>query len=446
MATVRVLVLEDNLADARLMRHWLTGEVSGQYHVAFASRVAEAIELIRRESFDVVLADLSLPDSEGMATVAALDEHLGDTALVVLTGNDNEEQAVRSLRQGCQDFLVKGHADGFIVRRAINYALERKRLELALARSESRFRDFARAASDWFWEVGTELTFTYVSEASEQFTGLAPDALTGRMVFDLAGYGIDAADLTVLDQLLQSREPFQNFVYRRVLVDTTARFMRISGVPFSDARGRFGGYRGAGSDVTEQRLLEDRIHHMALFDTLTDLPNRALFHDALVRAGATADRRQEATAVLYLDLDGFKEINDTYGHDAGDALLAQVAKRLQDGIRGNDTVARLGGDEFGAVIVVSRERAREEATTVATRMLSALEQPFEIPGGVGAIGASIGIALYPLDGDTVSDCLRKADVAMYAAKRQGKNRFVFAEALPDTPTLCLADVGARHRV
>lgn len=427
MAPLRVLVLEDNPADARLMRHWLTGEVSGQFRPDFVARVADAVELIRRERFDAVLADLSLPDSEGMETIAALDGELGEAALIVLTGNDDETQAVRSLRAGCQDYLVKGHADGFIVRRAIHYAVERKGLELALARSETRFRDFARAASDWFWEVGPDLAFTYVSEGAEQFTGLHAADLIGRKVPDLAGFGIDANGLTALTDALRSGVPFQNLVYRLANRTGAPRFLRIGGVPVVDSRGRPAGYRGVGSDVTEQRLLEERIHHMAMYDGLTDLPNRSLFHDALTRAGAQADRRGESVAVFYLDLDGFKDINDLFGHDSGDALLAATAKRLLGAIRSIDTVGRLGGDEFGMVIGVRRESAGEEAATVARRVIDTLSHPFEIPGGLGRIGVSIGIALYPAGTGSVHDCLREADIAMYAAKRQGKNRFVFAD-------------------
>jgi diguanylate cyclase (GGDEF)-like protein len=198
---------------------------------------------------------------------------------------------------------------------------------------------------------------------------------------------------------------------------------------FSAIQGRRGqgakGYLLMVTDVSEKMEAEERIREMAFHDALTGLPNRMLLTDRLEQAMATADRNGSKVGVMFLDLDDFKRVNDTHGHESGDRLLAQVAKRLGECLRSNDTLARYAGDEFVAVLMDLK--GMEEAAGVASRMLESVSEPFDMASGQVRVGASIGIAIYPEDGSTPQQLVSHADTAMYRAKGRGKNSFRFVE-------------------
>jgi len=172
-------------------------------------------------------------------------------------------------------------------------------------------------------------------------------------------------------------------------------------------------------DITERKLAEQKIAHLAHFDYLTDLPNRALFLDNLEHSVSLAKRNSYKAAVLFLDLDGFKQVNDTLGHDGGDLLLQEVAKRLKGLIRASDTVARVGGDEF--IFVLSNIGSRENTALMANKIIAALSEPFNIKGQRCHVGGSIGISMFPVDSPDSETLIKQADAAMYVAKQSGKN-------------------------
>ena len=176
-------------------------------------------------------------------------------------------------------------------------------------------------------------------------------------------------------------------------------------------------------DITERKLAEEKIAHLAHYDYLTDLPNRALFVDSLVHCIAMARRNSFKTAVLFLDLDGFKKVNDTLGHDAGDLLLRSVSKRLKETIRASDTVARVGGDEF--IFVLNEIGSDENAALMANKIIAALSEPFELKGQQCHVGGSIGISIYPDASTDTETLIKQADNAMYLAKQSGKNTYKF---------------------
>ena len=187
-----------------------------------------------------------------------------------------------------------------------------------------------------------------------------------------------------------------------------------------------GGHRyfiGIVRDITDRKRAEQKIAHLAHYDYLTDLPNRALLLDVLNHSVSLAKRNKHKTAVLFLDLDGFKKINDTLGHDAGDLLLKGVSQRLKDTIRDSDTVARVGGDEF--ILVLDSIGSYENATQVANKIIAALSEPFDLKGQSSQIGASVGISIFPDDSDSPVKLVKQADEAMYLAKQSGKNTYRF---------------------
>ena len=291
--SVRVLLVEDNPGDARLVEILLS-EAGPEFEVSHAGRLGEALEELDRSGFDVVLLDLSLPDSSGFETVERVRMAVPQMPVVVLSGRDDEQIALRALQGGAEDYLVKGQGDGDLIARAIRYAIERKKAE-------------------------------------------------------------------------------------------------------------------------------ERLAYLAQYDPLTGLANRALFHDRLEQALARAARSGDAVALLFVDLDRFKAVNDTVGHAGGDQFLQEVAWRIAGRVRESDTVARLGGDEFALILEGLRDA--RDAAKVARDLLTRLSEPVALDGYEIPVSASIGIAVQPpSEGDRL---LKDADAAMYRAKRMGGNHHRF---------------------
>lgn len=219
--------------------------------------------------------------------------------------------------------------------------------------------------------------------------------------------------------------------HRIVHKDGTIRFVRNTPVIHRDAAGQLISYDGIINDVTERRRAEELITRMSLLDGLTGLPNRALYMDRLRHALTLAERAGERAAIYFIDLDRFKEVNDAYGHEVGDKVLIEAAKRLVACVRRSDTVARLGGDEF--VALTPSVGSAGNAGILAGKMVAAMRSPFLALGHTCRLGASVGVALFPDDGQRASELLRRADAAMYAAKNAGRNGWRMAGDVPLPP-------------
>lgn len=179
------------------------------------------------------------------------------------------------------------------------------------------------------------------------------------------------------------------------------------------------------AEYNEIKSTEQMSRHLAMHDSLTGLPNRLYFNDRLAWTLSYARRNKEKVALMFLDLDGFKEVNDNYGHEAGDQLLVETAKRLSECIRSTDTIARIGGDEF--CVVLSQLKDEQDASIIANKFIRVLEQPFAVGGRSARVSVSIGISLFPKDGEEPADLKRKADIAMYKTKASGKNGYHYSE-------------------
>jgi diguanylate cyclase (GGDEF)-like protein len=288
---------------------------------------------------------------------------------------------------------------------------------------EARFRDVAEASADWIWETDAKGRLVFVSERFAEAMDLAPQTFLMRPLGDLLGNSADG--LIDLCQAMETRRPFRDLLCRVENGTHQRRVLRFAGKPALDSLGRFHGYRGTASDVTAQIAAEQRAHYLALHDPMTELPNRELLCQRLEQALAGLRRRDSMTAVLMVDLDRFKSVNDTLGHAAGDRLLKLCSRRLEACVRETDTVARLGGDEF-ALIQVGVEGA-SEAQALCCRLLTTLVEPFELDGHEIIVTASIGVALAPGDAEEPGRLLQYADVALYRAKAEGRNTFRFFE-------------------
>ena len=308
-----------------------------------------------------------------------------------------------------------------VFRNAANEAL-RAAAVAELRLRETRFRDISELSSDWFWEQDADLVFTTLTHGRDTVLDLRQPAL-GRRRWEVDGIlDLDEAKWEVHRQQLAQREPFRNFVYRLESPDGP-RWVSVSGKPLFEADGRFAGYRGSGRDITERRSAEERIRFLAQHDELTGLPNRGAFRLALEQAIARARRHQRRFAVMFIDLDRFKLVNDTLGHGAGDLVLCDLAGRLAACLRAVDLLARQSGDEF--VVLVEDHQVDADLEEVARKLLAACSRPFVIDEREFALSASIGIATYPGDGTDVDMLLRVADNAMYRAKDAGRDQYRF---------------------
>jgi diguanylate cyclase (GGDEF)-like protein/PAS domain S-box-containing protein len=299
----------------------------------------------------------------------------------------------------------------------------RKHTERALLDSEQRFRRLLALSSDWYWEQDAFYRFTKITGGFFEKSHVSPQRLLGLTRWDTAPEMLTTRWGRDHIALLEARLPFSNLEYAISGDDGVLRWFSTSGEPVYDARGEFKGYRGTGSDITERKMSEQRIQHIAHHDVLTGLPNRALLQDRLAQAVAYANRSGHPMWVLLIDLDRFKFVNDSLGHKAGDLLLKTVAARLQSSVRESDTVARLSGDEFVAILSEYPEAAL--SPDVVQRVMNAVAQPVLLEGKEFFVTCSIGVASYDGNGRDAQHLIEYADIAMYAAKKQGRNSFQF---------------------
>ncbi len=406
------------------MIYQFTRRADGTYCVPFST---EAIRDIFgcspedvREDFSAI-ADVILPEDLG---------HVIDTiersaeSLTVWSCEYRVQIPGRSVRWISGISTPEKMPDGSITWHGFNTDItERKQMEESILQSEERYRTILEEMADSYYEVDLAGHFTFVNDTMCRQLGYSRDELTGASFrINVVKEDIDYI-YKAFDQIYKTGDPKRNIAYRIHHRDGTIRFVENSAFPMRNREGVIIGFRGIGRDVTERRLTEEKIQYLATHDFLTELPNRMMFGHLLHQAVQTAKRYQKQFAVLFIDLDGFKEINDRMGHEAGDRLLKEIAARLKNNLRAADVAARMGGDEF--VLLMEEVTDSASVATVARKINDGIAQPFIIHGLEQRITASIGISLYPNDGQDGQTLLTRADQAMYAAKAKGKNHYQF---------------------
>jgi diguanylate cyclase (GGDEF)-like protein/PAS domain S-box-containing protein len=299
----------------------------------------------------------------------------------------------------------------------------RKRAEEEAAERDRRFRDVAAVSREYVWETDARWRFTYLSERVESVLGYTRGELLGRALWEFVPLGEERAMREWLAAHGGDGRPFRELVHRMMTKAGGVTWQSLSGVPLQDAQGGWTGYRGTAADVTPRKQAEARIEQLTTRDPLTGLANRSLLAERVSQAIVRAAHARSELALLAIDLDRYRLVNESLGHAAGDALLRAVAERLQNALRREDTLARLGGDDF--VLLWNGVRSADEAAALAGRMLSILGRPFTIEGATLHVEASVGIALYPRDGRDFGELLRNADAALYHAKSTGRGGFAF---------------------
>ncbi len=423
----RRLLIEDNPGDARLLREMFSEQ---GLHAATFTHVASmgaAEKHIAELAVDIILLDLGLPDAQGLEGVRRIRAAAPRVPLVVLTGLDDESVAAKALQEGAQDYLIKGQIDARGLLRALRYAIERKTMEDALFVEKERAQVTLNCIGDAV--ICTEILgrISFLNLVAEKMTGWTWKEANGRPMAEV---------LRILDA--QSREtipnPMEMIAGRNLSAHLPANCVLIrrdgfeipiedSVAPIRDREGRAAGAVIVFRDVSAARIMALQVTHLAQHDFLTQLPNRLLLNDRVDQAITLASRHLKRVAVLFLDLDGFKHINDSLGHPIGDKLLQSVAKRLVDCVRASDTVSRQGGDEF--VVLLSEVEQMEDAAITARRMLGAVAEAHSIDKHDLHITTSIGVSVYPDDGFDAETLVKNADTAMYQAKESGHQSYKF---------------------
>jgi diguanylate cyclase (GGDEF)-like protein/PAS domain S-box-containing protein len=426
-----ILLIEDNPGDARLLGE-LFDEQRVNSELVHVECMADAEKYLAERAVNIIVLDLGLPDANGLEAVRRAHAAAPRTPLVVLTGLDDESVSAQALQAGAQDYFVKGQLETRRLPRALRYAVERKIMEESLFAETERAQVTLNCIGDAVicTDLGGKITF--LNAAAERITGWSWRKANGRPMAEV---------FRILDA--RSRETIPNRMQTAVEQDQTVHLpsncilirrdgseipIEDSAAPIHDRDGQSDGAVVVFRDVSAARATARAMIHSAEHDFLTGLPNRLLLSDRVGQAIALAPRHGNKIAVLFLDLDGFKHINDSLGHSFGDKLLQSIAKRLVNCVRTSDTVSRQGGDEF--VVLLSDAAQWEDAAATAKRLLESVAEPHPIDGQELHVTTSIGVSIYPDDGLDAETLIKNADTAMYYAKENGRDcSQFFAQAM-----------------
>jgi len=414
LSTARVLLVEDSAPLRLLMQKVVAARVA---EVRVAADGAEGLAIWRAWQPDLVVTDIMMPNMDGLAMSQAIRAEDPDAQIIVVSASSETAHLRRALDIGVDRYVLKPLDVRLLedaVRKCLRDAARLRDLRLARLAFES--------TSEGMMVTDAAGRILAVNPAFSEISGYRADEAVGKTPAMFASGEHDAEFFRHMWDILSSAGRWSGEVInRRKSGEVYAEWLSI--VAVSEAGGRVTRYVGLFSDITERKREEDHIRRLAHFDALTGLPNRILFGDRLRRLLSLLERRAGRMAVLYLDLDRFKPVNDQYGHAFGDKVLVEAARRMSACVRDSDTLSRRGGDEF--VLLLESPDPNSSAALVSRKLISAITQPFLIDGHIVNIGASIGVAIYPNDGDDAEGLLGAADQALYSAKQAGRGNFRF---------------------
>jgi len=424
-----ILLVEDNYLTAKLITDMLQDDPEESFTVSHAGDLSAATESLHRHAHDLILMDLNLPDSAGLSTVQRISGTPDTPPIIVLTSSTDKDFPVRAAEMGIQDYVHKDELNSALLKKSIVYSLERHKLQLRLQQKikESEFlnrrlQTLIKAVPAVIYVRAPQAfpDFKYLSEDTHAILGFSPEQLINEPGLWMENCSPESQD--ELKSLFEKLDGGENIEWEyafdhprkgRIWIQDCARMVRgKENEPLEIV-----GYM---ADITQRKQDEERIRHMAMYDPLTELPNRRLFFDRLHQILVYSRRNKTLAALLYVDLDAFKQINDVYGHQAGDETLLEVVRRIRSNLRKSDTVARLGGDEFAVILRDLGDK--KHAASVADKIIKAVKKPLENIDRRASLGASIGIAFNDGTEKDLDSFLKKADSAMYEAKNAGGNR------------------------
>jgi diguanylate cyclase (GGDEF)-like protein/PAS domain S-box-containing protein len=422
-----VLVLQTDTGVANQVRAALAAPGRESFNVECMSRLSDGLARLKGEKIAAVLLNLSLADSKGLETFDKVFAAAPDIPILILRGGLPEELSKQAVERGAHDYLLTAHLDSYSLTRALHNAIHQKAVEDDLYVEKERAIVTLNSIGDAVLSTDISGKITYLNLVAETMTGWPRQEAIGKPLAEV---------FRIIDGPTRktARDPMKMAVEQNRTVGLTANCVLIrrdgfesgiedSAAPIHDRSGRVIGAVIVFHDVSAARAISQRMSHSAQHDVVTNLPNRMLLNDRITQAISLASRQRRCIAVLFLDLDRFKYINDSLGHAVGDHLLQSVSKRLLAVVRGSDTVSRQGGDEF--VILLSEIANPVDAGTSAKKILQLLATSHTIEGHDLHIAGSIGISIYPEDGEDAETLIKNADTAMYHAKEGGRNNFQF---------------------
>ena len=423
----RILIITADATDAKVLEKRLGNSREGLFVLETAEQLSEGLARLRTGGIDAIIVDLLLPDSQGIETFDKLFAAAPHTPIVILSAVDDETQTTEAVQHGAQGYLSKGYLESYLVPQSLHNLIQRKAVEETFFLEKARAEITLNSISDAV--IGTNMSgnVDYLNVAAERMTGWSREEAHGRPIGEVMRIidGATREPKTNPAELVRQHNKTMALTAGTILIRRDGIEMAIedSVAPIHDWDRKITGAVIVFHDITAAQAMALKMAHLAQHDFLTNLPNRVLLNDRVEQAIALAKRRGTQIAVLFLDLDNFKHINDSLGHAIGDKLLQSVAKRLCACVRGSDTVSRQGGDEF--VILVTEDRFMEKADLVADKILVALAEPHAIAGHELHVSASIGISVYPEDGQDAETLAKNADTAMYSAKEKGRNNYQY---------------------
>ncbi len=426
---LKILLVDDDEDDFILTRGILQEVYRDQFDLKWLPDFESSRQALANDAYEVCLLDYHLGEQTGLDLLREMIARGCRTPIILLTGNDDRDIDVEVMNAGAADYLVKGQFDGRLLERsiryAIGYAVERQQTLDALRLSEERYALAAQGANDGLWDWDLTTNRIYYSPRWKSMLGHSVEAIgdgPGEWFSRVHPLDIDRVRAEVDEHFVGRTSQLQT-EHRMLHDDGTYRWVLTRGLAVRDAQGRAVRVAGSQTDITQRKAAEDRLLHDAFHDALTGLPNRALLIDRLEQLVVRMRRRSYPQfAVLFLDLDGFKVVNDSLGHQTGDQLLIALSRRLERLLRQGDTIARLGGDEF--VLLLEDIEDPKHVLELAGRTLEDLQKPFAVNGHDLVTTASIGIAFSGLSSSSAETLLRDADIAMYQAKARGKAGYV----------------------
>jgi diguanylate cyclase (GGDEF)-like protein/PAS domain S-box-containing protein len=423
----KVLFVSDDSCVGVAIRRAVAQPGDNQLIIVWERTLSAGIARLFEGGIDAILLDLYLPDSQGIDCFDEAFLAARRVPIVVLTDRDQEEIARQAVGHGAKDRMLKKHIDQYSFPLVLRQILARAAIEDALYVEREQARVTLNSIGDAVISTDPSGRVTYINPAAEKMTGWLRQEAAGRMLTEV---------FNVLDG--DTREPAPNpmelAVQKHQIVglpphavllrpDGSESAIEDSIAAIHDREGQITGAVMVFRDVSEARAIELKLSHLAQHDALTDLPNRTLLTDRLTHSIALAQRHKRQLAVFFIDLDRFKQINDSLGHAVGDKVLSAMGKRLVALVRGSDTVSRLGGDEF--VVVLSEVEHAGNAARHAERIHVALSESLAIAEHDFHVTISIGVSIFPNDGQDADTLIRSADAAMYYAKENGRNTYQF---------------------